>query len=982
MRRQVLLSFLAAASVLVATPVIAGQQAKKILDPSVWDGWKSVQNSGLSRTGKWLMYRIVPQSGDAELVVMSGTGATTYKVPRAQAVRITRDEKFAVMTVVPLKAEADKARQERKPAAQQPKNALAIMDLSDGKVTTVEKVLSYRMADKDNGWIAYQLIVDAPAGGPAGGAGGPGGRGGRPGGGGDEIDDIQGQGTQQPPAQGGTQKPEEKKDDKPQKRRDHAAGNEVILRELATGKEVKLADVASYNFTEDGSWMVYATSTKDGSGDGVFLRNMASGETVEVVKAMAVYRSLNFDKKMSQIAFVSDKDDYKADKPSSSVFVYDIAKKNLRVVAKEGSAGLPKGWWVSPTTSVSFSENGKRLLFATVPKPQAEPKNDTPEEDRVSVDIWNWKDPLLQSHQLKQVAFTQNQTYQAVAFLDSGKILQLETEEMPNASIGNRNDADIAIASNPNPYQQLISWDQGYQDVYKVDLRNGERTMLLKKSPNGVSLSPSAKYGLYFDDEKGHYFCIDMASGKTVNLTAKIPYPVYDEENDVPALAGPQGTGGWIDGDKGVLIYDSYDIWLCDPTGQTAPRNITNELGRWRKWSFRIIRTDLEDPDIDPNKPLLLRVTDTEDMATGFFTDTVAGDKYPEKLIMEDRTLTYSGKAEEGNQVLMTRGSFTEYPNVWLTDMSFKNGKQVSDANPQQKEYNWGTSEIVRWTSTDGKKMSGVLVKPENFDPTKKYPMIVYFYERSLDQLHVHRVPAPSASVINPTEYASNGYLVFMPDIVYRTGYPGESAEQCILSGTAALIDRGFVDPKRVGVQGQSWGGYQTAFLVTRTRMFAAACAGAPVVDMFSAYGGIRWGTGVVRQMQYEKGQSRIGGTIWDKPLQYIENSPVFWADKIETPLMLMNNDQDGAVPYWQGIEMFTAMRRLGKPCWLFVYNGEDHNLVQRKNRKDWSVRMQQFFDYYLKDGPAPVWLEEGVPAVKKGKTMGTETLPKKGGSN
>ncbi len=974
MRRQVVLSLLAAATVVIASPIMSGQQAKKVLDPSVWDSWKSVQNSSLSRTGKWLMYRAVPQSGDAELVLMSSSGGATYKVPRAQGVTITRDENFAVMTIVPPKADVDKARQERKPPAQQPKNQLGIMTLSDGKVTTIDKVRSVRLAEKDNGWIAYQIEVDAPAGAAgAGGTGRPGG--GRPGGGGNDVDDQE-PAKQEPPKQ------EEKKDG-PQKRRDHAVGTEVVLRELATGKEVKVADVSSYTFTEDGSWMVYATSTKDGSGDGVFLRNMATGEVIEVVKKLGVYRSMSFDKKMSQIAFVSDKDDYKPEKSSLSIFVYDIAKKQLKTVAKEGMAGIPQGWWISPSTGASFSESGKRVMFSTVPKPEPEVKNDTPEEDRVSVDIWNWKDPLLQSHQLKQVALTQSKTYSAVAFLDSGKVMQLETQDLPSASIGSRGDANVAIGSNGDAYQQLISWDQGYQDVYKIDLRNGERSLLLKKSSVGVSLSPSSKYGMYFDEEKGHFFCIDMASGKTINLTAKIPYPVYDETNDVPALPGPEGTGGWIDGDKGVLIYDAYDIWLCDPTGQTAPRNVTNELGRWRKLSFRIIRTETDDPDLDPNKPLLLRVTDTETMATGFYTDTVAGDKYPEKLIMEDRTLAFAGKAEEGNQVLMTRGSFTEFPNVWLTDMSFKTSKQVSDANPQQKDYNWGTSEIVRWTSTDGKKMSGVLVKPENFDPTKKYPMIVYFYERSMDQVHVHRVPAPSASVINPTEYASNGYLVFMPDIVYRTGYPGESAEQCILSGTAAMIDKGFVDPKRVGVQGQSWGGYQTAFLVTRSRMFAAACAGAPVVDMFSAYGGIRWGTGVVRQMQYEKGQSRIGGSIWDKPLLYIENSPVFWADKIETPLMLMNNDQDGAVPYWQGIEMFTAMRRLGKPCWLFVYNGEDHNLVQRKNRKDWSVRMLQFFDYYLKDGPAPVWLEEGVPAVKKGKTMGLETLPpKKGGGS
>jgi dipeptidyl aminopeptidase/acylaminoacyl peptidase len=257
--------------------------------------------------------------------------------------------------------------------------------------------------------------------------------------------------------------------------------------------------------------------------------------------------------------------------------------------------------------------------------------------------------------------------------------------------------------------------------------------------------------------------------------------------------------------------------------------------------------------------------------------------------------------------------------------------------------------------------------------------MIVYFYERLTTSLHQYRSPTPSASTINPTMYASNGYLVFMPDIVYREGYPGPSAEACILPGVTSLIARGYVDEKHIGIQGQSWGGYQVAHLVTRTNMFAAACAGAPVVNMFSAYGGIRWGSGLLRQMQYEQGQSRIGGSIWERPLQFMENSPIFWADRVNTPLLMMNNDKDGAVPWYQGIEFYSALRRMQKPVWLVVYNGEDHNLVQTKNRKDWSIRLQQFFDYYLKDAAEPVWMAEGIPAVKKGKTMGFDLVPKNG---
>mgnify|MGYP000876570404 FL=1 len=202
-----------------------------------------------------------------------------------------------------------------------------------------------------------------------------------------------------------------------------------------------------------------------------------------------------------------------------------------------------------------------------------------------------------------------------------------------------------------------------------------------------------------------------------------------------------------------------------------------------------------------------------------------------------------------------------------------------------------------------------------------------------------------------------------------------------IIPGVHKILSMGFVDKDRMGIQGQSWGGYQVAYMVTETNMFRAAGAGAPVSNMFSAYGGIRWGSGLVRQMQYEHGQSRIDGTIWDKPLRYLENSPIFFVDKVQTPLLIMSNDKDGAVPWYQGIELFTALRRLEKPAWLLVYNNEDHNLVQRKNRKDLSIRLSQFFDHYLKGAPMPVWMAEGVPAVNKGRTMGTEIVPPKTGN-
>ena len=268
---------------------------------------------------------------------------------------------------------------------------------------------------------------------------------------------------------------------------------------------------------------------------------------------------------------------------------------------------------------------------------------------------------------------------------------------------------------------------------------------------------------------------------------------------------------------------------------------------------------------------------------------------------------------------------------------------------------------MVSFQSTDGIPLQGILYKPENFDPHKKYPMIVYLYEKLSQNLNHFVEPRPMDS-INISYYVSNGYLVFTPDIVYTTGYPGQSALKCVLGGVNAVTARGFVDEKNIGIQGHSWGGYQIAYMVTQTTRFKAAEDGAPVVNMISAYDGIRWGSGRPRQFQYEKTQSRIGGSPWEVPLRFIDNSPIFQVDRIQTPLLILHNDADDAVPWYQGIEFFLALRRLDKPAWMFSYNGEPHHLHRRANQRDYAQRMAEFFDYELKSGPKPKWMDNPIP--------------------
>jgi dipeptidyl aminopeptidase/acylaminoacyl peptidase len=334
---------------------------------------------------------------------------------------------------------------------------------------------------------------------------------------------------------------------------------------------------------------------------------------------------------------------------------------------------------------------------------------------------------------------------------------------------------------------------------------------------------------------------------------------------------------------------------------------------------------------------------------------------------MLDKAFGAVNKARKADTVVFSLTRFDEYPDLWVSDTTFKDMKKVSSLGKQVDAFVWGKSELIEYINADGQKRRAILTKPENFDPAKKYPLMVYIYEELTQGLHSFNHPNVSTSIVIP-RYVSNGYVLLRPDISYTTGYPGEAAEKHVIPAVNTVVAMGFIDPKRIGIQGHSWGGYQITHLITRTNIFRAVQAGASVSNMISAYGGIRYGTGMVRQFQYEKTQSRIGAPPWDAPLQFIENSPIFWVEKIQTPYLTIHNDQDDAVPWTQGIEFITALRRIGKEGYMFTYNGEPHGLRNRDNMKHWTVHQDEFFDHYLLGKPRPEWMDKGVPFLERGK--------------
>ncbi len=923
------------ALVLLAAP-IAGQE-RRALDHADYDVWNRIQGDVLSTNGEWLAYRLVPGDGDALLVVQGLRTEQRADIPRGTSVRFTADSRYLIAQIEPME-DAEGAEGERGEGSDAPNDSLAIVDLGNLSVERIANVESFTLPEDDGAWLAYLMAKDP--------------------------EDDSRQESEEATSE------DDMDEDSAAPRLDN--GQTLVVRGLQNGSEREFEHAVEYHFSADGAVLYYTASGEDGEADGVF-RVESGGGAEAVVSGAGRYTQLAVSDG-GAAAFLSDRDDRDDEAPDFALYMSDGGSAR-QVASPAGGAGrgVPAGWAPSQHGDVSFSDSGRRVMFGTAPRTEPDVESEVPEDERVQVDIWNWKDPLLQPMQLVQRSRELERTYLAVFDVDSDRVLQLATPDVPDVSVGDDGDGDYAVGMSNMPYRQLISWDGRYSDLYTFDMASGASRRVAEMVRGGGTLSPGERYITRWDGFEKAWFAIDVASGESINLTASLDVPVHDLLDDHPDALRPYGSAGWTEDDEYFLVYDEFDIWAVDPTGRESARNLTEGAGRADRQRFRYIDLDRDEAVVPWGENVMLSSFDIHSKRAGIWRDRFDRDGRPVELVSADARFAGVRKAEDADVVTFTRSTFRDFPDIWATDLDIDSPRRVTDANPQQDEYSWGSAEIVEWTSMDGIELQGILYKPDNFDPTREYPMMVYFYERSSDGLHQYFVPAPGGSSIDRSFYVSRGYLLFVPDIPYRIGYPGESALDAVVPGVLELVEDGFVDRERIGVQGHSWGGYQISYMITRTDLFAAAEAGAPVSNMVSAYGGIRWQSGMSRAFQYERTQSRIGGSLWDKPLRYIENSPIFTADKIRTPLLMMHNDEDGAVPWYQGIELFVALRRLGQPVWMLNYNGEAHGLRQEHNRKDWAIRMQQFFDHYLMGAPAPVWMEEGVPAILKGETLGLE---------
>ncbi len=917
--------------------------------------WKNISFASLTPDGQWLVYQLTPNEGDSEVVLRQVKGEKEYRFSRGEVARpqargpeaapssaeiiMSDDSRYVAFLVYPKASEAKKLRRERKRITPD----ACLVDLSTGEKKEWPKIKRILFSGESSNWLGLHRFPSEA---------------------------------------------QERETDK-------WAGSDLILYDLKQKTETNIGNVAEFSFDKKGNYLAWVVDAQGQAGNGVQLRELQTGKVRVLDSDKASYRHLNWTEKGDGLVVLKGKEDKKYEDKLYSVvgFRYFLTPEKIEKIVFDPTTEkeVPAEMTVSPDRRPSWSEDLQQLIFGLKPlkkkeapveeKPAAEKavtekappakeaqpprRPDTPEEEDIpDLVIWHWLDPRLQSQQQVEERRDSTYSYLCLYRVKDKKFLRLADDQLREVQLAPKEAWAIGYDATPYELEGNLS-GQRYRDIYIINLLTGEKKLALKKSRWSYDASPDGTHFLYYED--GHFYTYEMATGKTYNLTAKIPSVFYDEEDDHNVPKPPVRPIGWSGDGKQVLLSDSWDIWLVAGHGEKF-LNLTQNGKKEQLRYQRRFALDPEEKGINLSQPLYFAVYGEWTKKAGIARLEVDVKKWrsssPKLLLWDEAVFSRLLKAKKAEVYLFTKETYQDFPDYYAADAWLQNPSRLTEANPQQKNFLWSSGvRLINYQSAKGKKLQAALFLPANYEPGKRYPTIVYIYEKLSQNLNRYFVP--NANGFNKSVYTSHGYAVLMPDIVYTINDPGMSAVWCVLPALEAAVASGVVDPERVGLHGHSWGGYQTSFLVTQTKAFKAAVAGAPLTNMISMYSSIYWNTGSANQPIFESSQGRFTGGYWENLEAYARNSPVYWAKQVETPLLILHNDKDGAVVWNQGIEYFNTLRRLKKPVIMLQYVGENHSLAKPANQKDYTVRMKEFFDHLLLGKPAPEWLEKGIPYLQ-----------------
>lgn len=898
----------------LSNPLDAQQQIP--LDEQALREWKTISNVSISHEGNNIVYQIDPNQGDPQINIYDVDKKEEFIIPRATHPHIDNLSGRVISQVHPSQRYVDSLRLKGKKDEELPPDTLSIFNLTTGENIKYPNVKKVHYPDNWEG----KLFAT-------------------------------------------TNHLKKKKNEESQ--------HTLLIIDLSKGHADTITSVTDFDIATDSQAIAVLRHTSDSAGhQEILIIDLNKNEMTSIFSSEGIIEALSIADDGNAIAFIHDDKASHKDQAQFELLYYHRKSNTTTNLSQNHQLLTMENWHIPAHSEIEICNLNNKIYYKICPIPT---KKDTTIllSERPDVEVWHYDDNVLYTQQKVNKKKDEKKTYLQVFDLASKKCISIENEHITSSFIHPDSILEYSFGVDEYAYRKVSSWEgRIYKDLYLINNTTGEKKLIQKKTSGKPKWSPAGKYIYWYEEVDTCWYAYSLALKERINITKQDPI-FCDELNDLPDYPESYGLAGWTYKDAEIILYDRYDLWSFSLKNTSSNQRLTR--GRENTTIYRHIKLDPDAKVLSDDRWLLRGINELD--KSEFYGLYAHSDQTIDTLTHGDFALSHSPiKAKNTDAFLYTRESFNQFPDlIYSPDLSLTASEKISNVNPQQKKYAWGHIELFSW-EVNGKRTQGLLAKPANFDPGKKYPMIVNFYDRSSEHLHRHPTPFPHRSTINYAYYTSQGYVIFNPDVFYTIGYPGKSALDAVVSGTKAVIQKGYVDPTKVGLQGHSWGGYQIAYILTKTDMFACAEAGAPVVNMVSAYGGIRWQTGLSRMFQYEHTQSRLGATLWERPDLYLENSPIFELDKVATPVLIMHNDKDGHVPWYQGIEYFVAMRRLGKPAWMLNYNGEPHWPLKWANRLDFNRRLFQFFEHYLKDTPMPEWMTRGIPEIEKGKNSGLST--------
>ena len=770
-------------------------------------------------------------------------------------------------------------------------------------------------------------------------------------------------------------------------------GADVILHDLTNGRDQLLGSVSEIAFNRGGDLLAYTVEATPRDGNGLFVIDLKSGRVTPIDNDARVYSRLTWNDAGSGLAVLKGVDVERMRERDNMLVVYPNVKAAIEspepVVARLNPAtatGFPKGFVVSDRAALDWSGDGKRVFFGMkeqVPAPDTARRKST--DEVADVDIWNTKDDRIQSVQMTRADADRNFTYREAFDVGASRFVRLADSTMRDVEVGQ--DGRWAVGRDTRQY--ISDYKRPAADIYRVNTTTGERTLIEKAQLIGqhvIGISPDGGQFIYWKNNKYQAYDLDAGTTRALGGDAKVSF--IDTRDDHPGPKPPFGLEGYTTDGKGFVADHDYDLYFV-PFDGSAAVSLTKGAGSKSEIRYRYaaIEPDTSAPapapggfgggrggranKIDLSKPITLSTYGEWTKKAGF---SVLENGQIREIVYDDAAYSTPVKATKADRYLFTRQTFVEFPDLRVSGADFKSAKKISDANPQQAEYNWGHRILFDFKDRDGHKLQGILAIPDDYKPGEKRPMLVNFYEKNSQNLNRYSAPSYLTGMgSSPIQAVSDGYITMLPDIYFHTGSSHSDMLNAVEAAVKKVISMGYVDPAKIGINGHSYGGEGAAFIGTRSRLFAAVGMGAGVTDLYQDFSQnwgwayqVPGGSGANGNDYYLYGQGRWGFSPWEKPDVYMFESALTHVPEVTAPFLIMHGTADPTVAFQNGLGFYNALRYNGKNAVLLAYPGEGHGLRGVANRRDLTVRYFQFFDHYLKGAPAPQWLTEGVPYLRK----------------